>query len=143
MFDKCGKEAPGDAFTAWPQLWGSCPTVVIPVCYTAGQGPLVLSEHRARGAAASASEQYSALSSRFSCSYTILVLAFIFGGFLGRFHKQMFQPGLKHPLVMREEILSWSNFPLRNCLFFKGRCLLFHNYLPLFFLSEWPQLCFS
>lgn len=98
MFDKCGKEAPGGAFTAWPQLWGSCLTAVIPVCYTAGQGPVVLREHRARRAAASASEQCSALSSRSACSYTIPVLVFIFlGGFLGRFHKQMFQPGLKHP----------------------------------------------
>lgn len=45
----------------------------------------------------SASEQCSALSSRFACSYMIPVLIFIFRGFLGGFHKQMFQPGLKHP----------------------------------------------
>lgn len=97
VFDKCGKEAPEGAFSAWPQLWGSCLTVDIPVCYTEGQGPVVLRGHREGGAAASASEQCSALSGRFACSYVIPALAFIFGGFLGRFHKQMFQPGLKHP----------------------------------------------
>lgn len=78
MFDKCEEEAPEGAFIAWPQLWGSCLTAVIPVCYTAGQGPVVLSEHRARGAAASAaSEQCSALSSRFACSCMIPALVLI------------------------------------------------------------------
>lgn len=86
-------------FPAWPQLWGSCLTMVIPVCYKAGQGLVVLSKQTVR-VTASESARSSALSVRMEQILLLLHYSssdFYFGGILAKFHRQMFQPGLEHP----------------------------------------------
>lgn len=83
--------------------------------------------------------------SRFSCSYIIPVLIFILEAFSLNFIGRCFSQAWSILGTKRgnPQLVCFSS---EKCLFFKGSCLLFHNYLLLFFfffLSELLQLFFS
>lgn len=129
-------------FPAWPQLWGSRLTTVIPVCYKAGQGLVVLSKQTVR-VTASESAQSSALSVRMEQILLLLHYSMIFIleafslDFIGRCFSQAWSIlGTKRG---NPQLVCFSS---EKCLFFKGSCLLFHNYLLLFFFFFLVS-CFS